>query len=400
MIDLTKGQSETMRQYICRIGTAKDNGELDMTWDDLAQVMNEQTGENFSEGTYRQKWVEGKKWLEEVYSKLTPDSYLDEIRSAQESLAKTKMQVQDQRREYNSALRVDARFDHILETIKECAERLNVEHPLEFQMLGNRNDRGREAVLVFADLHYGLECDNIWSSFNVEICKDRIRQTVEETVEAILLHGVKKLYVVALGDLIHGAIHVSCRVASEEDTVDQLMHVSEALAEAIAQLAKYVPEVEVYSTYGNHARTIQNKKESVHSDNLEKIFPWFLKWRLADFSNVKILESEYYEFISLEPCGYNVVCSHGDLDKFKDFGTTVNTIFTKKFGKTVDYTITADKHHLEEFEKLGIESTLTRSLCGTDEYANGNRLYSIPGQTLMIFAHGKGKECVYPIRFE
>ena len=399
MIDLTKGQSETMRQYICRIGTAKDNGELDMTWDDLAQVMNEQTGENFSEGTYRQKWVEGKKWLEEVYSKLTPDSYLDEIRSAQESLAKTKMQVQDQRREYNSALRVDARFDHILETIKECAERLNVEHPLEFQMLGNRNDRGREAVLVFADLHYGSKSENLWNSYNVEICKDRIRQTVEETIEAILLHGVKKLYVVALGDLIHGSIHVTCRVASEEDTVDQLMHVSELLAEAIAHLAKYVPEVEVYSTYGNHARTIQDKKESIHSDNLEKIFPWFLKWRLAEFQNVKICDSEYYEFLSLEPCGYNVVCSHGDLEKFKDFGVVVNTIFTKKFGKTVDYTITADRHHLEEFEQLGIESTLTRSLCGTDEYSNGHRLYSIPGQTLMIFAPNKGKECVYPIKF-
>ena len=401
MIDLTKGQSETMRQYICRIGTAKDNGELDMTWDDLARVMNEQTGENFAEGTYRQKWVEGKKWLEEVYSAVTPDSYLDEIRSAQESLAKTKMQVQDQRREYNSALRVDARFDHILDTIKECAERLNVEHPLEFQMLGGGNDRGREAVLVWADWHYSMETSNLWQKYNIEICKQRISQTVAETIEAIKLHGVKKLYVIALGDLIHGSIHTSCRVASEEDTVDQLMHVAELLAEATAELAKYVPEIEFQSTYGNHARTIQNKKESTHRDNLERIIPWFMQWRLKDFDNIKIVESEYYEFLYFAPCGYTVVCSHGDLErKFKDFGITVHTLFTKKFGISIDYTITADKHHAEEFEQFGIESTLTRSLCGPDEYSNDHRLFSAAGQTLMIFAHGKGKECVYPIRFE
>ena len=399
MVDLTKKPGETLRQYIARVGQAKDNGEIDLTWDELVPLLNEQTGENFSEGTYRQKWVEGKKWYEEVFSKITPSDYLTELRTAQIELSKTKMQVQDQRREFNSVLRVDARFDHLLDYIKNAVDRLNADHPLEFNMIDTGSSRGREAVLVFADLHYGMQAENIWGVYNTQICRQRIQQTVNETIEAIRLHGVEKLYVIALGDLIHGAIHVACRVTSEEDTVDQLMHVSELLAEAIAELANHVNQVEVYSTYGNHARTIQNKKESVHSDNLEKIFPWFLQWRLSEFRNVKICESEYYEFISLRPCGYTMVCSHGDLERFRDFGVTVNTIFTKKYGMAVDYTITADKHHLEEFEQLGIESVLTRSLCGTDEYSNGHRLYSTPGQTLMIFADGKGRECTYHIRF-
>ena len=399
MIDLRKNPDETLLQYIAKIGAAKDAGEIELTWDDLAPLMNEQTGETFSEGTYRQKWSGGKRWFSEVFSKTGPNDYIKEIVAEKESLIKTKMQVQDQHREYRNTLRVDARFEHILDTIKESAERLSVEHPLEFKVLEDRLDRGREAVLVFADFHYGMTADNIWSHYDTSVCRQRVQKTVEKAIYAIQLHGIKKLYIVALGDLIHGAIHVSCRVTSEEDTVDQLMHVAEILSEAVAELANNVKEVEVYSTYGNHARTIQNKNESVHSDNLEKVVPWFMKWRLAKFDNVKIIESEYYEFISLSPCGYTVVCSHGDLEKFKDFGITVNTIFTKKFGKTVDYTITADKHHLEEFEQLGIESTLTRSLCGTDEYSNGHRLYSIPGQTLMIFAEGEGKECVYPIRF-
>lgn len=68
---------------------------------------------------------------------------------------------------------------------------------------------------------------------------------------------------------------------------------------------------------------------------------------------------------------------HGDLEKnFKDIGVVINSIFSRKYGETIDYTISGDKHHLEEFEQFGIESVLIRSLAGTDDYANEHRLYS------------------------
>ena len=95
--------------------------------------------------------------------------------------------------------------------------------------------------------------------------------------------------------------------------------------------------------------------------------------------------------------GYNICCLHGDLDNFKNIGTTVNTIFSRKFGETIDYTVSGDKHHLEEFEQFDIESILIRSLCGTDDYANNKRLYSKAGQTLMIFNDEYGRESTYHI---
>jgi hypothetical protein len=201
-----------------------------------------------------------------------------------------------------------------------------------------------------------------------------------------------------LGDAAHGAIHNSCRVASEEDTCDQLMQVSEIMAEAINELSNYVPEVNVYATYGNHLRTVQNKHDSIHSDNMERIIPWWLEQRLQNNDRVNIIKSDYYEFIYLNVCGYNIVGAHGDLEKFKQFGLIVNTLFTKKYGMTIDYTVSADKHHIEEFEQLGIESILVRSLCGTDEYSNNGRLYSAPGQTLMIFTSEEGRDGTYNIK--
>ena len=59
--------------------------------------------------------------------------------------------------------------------------------------------------------------------------------------------------------------------------------------------------------------------------------------------------------------------------------------------------MSGDKHHLEEFERFDIESILIRSLCGADDYSNDNRLYSRPGQTLMIFNDVYGREATYHI---
>ena len=242
--------------------------------------------------------------------------------------------------------------------------------------------------------------DNIWNKYNTEICKQRLKELVEKVAEYLQRNDISILHIILLGDAAHGACHVTCRVKSEEDVCDQIMHVSELYAEVINELSKYVNKVIVYSCYGNHLRTVQNKQDSVDSDNIEKVIPWWLKQRLRDNNRVEIIESEYKEFTKLNVCGYNICCVHGNLDSFKNLGTTVNNIFTKRFGETIDYTISADKHHLEEFEQFGIESILVRCLCGTDDYANDHRLYSNAGQTFIVFNHEDGREATYNIVFK
>ena len=96
--------------------------------------------------------------------------------------------------------------------------------------------------------------------------------------------------------------------------------------------------------------------------------------------------------------GHGIVASHGDLESFDKMGVDMHTIFSKKYGINVDYVFSGDKHHLDANDSFGIESILVRSLCGTDEYANNKRLYSIPGQTLCIF-NKNGKLCTYEITF-
>ena len=394
--NLKRLPNENDEQYFYRVCQMKDS--LGFTWPQMAEIFNEEFGCSKGDTAYRKKWAAFKGVFEANADKLVGENaYSNELKTQTDELYKAKRQLYDQRREYNKMLTKDARAEHLMEKLIEAANIAPLEDYSNVFSFGT-SASNKEAVLLLSDWHYGQVSDNIWNKYNTEICIDRVSTLFKKAYNAFKEHAVSKVHVVLLGDLINGSIHTTCRVSSEENTCEQLMHVSEILANFVNAISVYVDRVNIHSTYGNHARTIQNKNDSIHSDNMERVIPWWLKQRLKNNNKVNVIDSEYYEFIYFDVCGHSVVCTHGDLDKFKDLGVTINSVFTKKFGNTIDYTFSGDKHHHESFEQFGVESTLVGSLCGTDEYANNRRLYSNPMQTLGIFTPEDGKLCTYNVK--
>lgn len=401
---LKKLPEENEDQYIWKVGQAKDSGLITSTWEELTPRLNTELEIDETEWRGSSAFRKAYRWMQRAYDNVFRQNGFigtrgDDLDEKTKELFKAKKQYEDQRREWKKLETKDARFDHLVDKMIDSVNNLCDVKPLVFNNY-TVTPGYKDAVLCFADWHFGMVTDNIWNKYNVDICRQRVTQLVEKTIQYLRQHDIGALHILLLGDAAHGAIHTSCRVASEEEVCDQLMQVSELIAEVVNRLSEEVEEVNVYSTYGNHLRTIQNKNDSSHSDNMEKIIPWYLEQRLQNNNRVNIIRSDYYEFIYLNVLGYDIVAAHGDLEKFKSFGVTVNTLFTKKYGQTIDYTISADKHHIEEFETMGIESILVRSLCGTDAYANNIRAYSAPGQTLMIFSPKEGRECTYNIKLD
>ena len=393
---LKRINGETDDQYFYRICSMKES--LGFTWPQMAEIFNSEFGCNKGDTAYRKQWAAFNKVFEANIDKIVGDNvYSAELKDQLDEIYKAKRQLFDQRREYNKILTSDARADHLTEKLIEAANAVPLKDYSNIFTFKSGTS-SEEAVLLLSDWHYGQVSNNIWNQYDISICLQRVSKLFDKVSSALMEHEIKTLHVVLLGDFVNGAIHTGCRVASEENTCEQLMHVSEILANFINSLSVYVDEINVHSTYGNHARTIQNKNDSIHADNMERVIPWWLKQRLKDNNKVDVIDSEYYEFIYFDICGYSVVCTHGDLDQFKNLGVTVNSLFSKKYGKTIDYTFSGDKHHLEAFEQFGVESTLVGSLCGTDEYANNKRLYSYPMQTLCIFTPEDGKLCTYNIK--
>ena len=325
-------------------------------------------------------------------------SYAREIDCKIAEMRKEAKRFYDQRREFNKMVDKIGRAENLEDRLVETARDLNNTMPLSIDKSDMMPGGDAEAVVVFSDWHYGMVTDNIWEKYNTQICRTRVEHLVERTIERLRLHQCRKLHVVLLGDAAHGAIHTGARVASEELTCDQIMHVSELMAQAVHMMANFVEETVVHATYGNHLRTVQDKDDSIHADNMERLIPWWMEQRLQNRSDILFQKSEYYEFLYFPVCGYHICAAHGDLDSVKSAGRTLHTLFSKKYSGSIDYVLLGDKHHKEEFEELGIESMIAPSLCGTDDYANGKRLYSTPAQLMMVFRPGIGADACYQIK--
>lgn len=324
--------------------------------------------------------------------------YMGELDCKIAEMRKEAKRFYDQRREFNKMVDRIGREENLEDRLVVAAQNLNELVPLSINKTSDFIDQNAEAVIVLADWHYGMVTENIWDRYDTQVCRNRVERLVERAIERIRQNGCRKLHIVLLGDLAHGAIHTSARVASEELVCDQIMQVSEIVAQAISALADEVDQTVVHATYGNHLRTVQNKHDSIHADNMERLIPWWLEQRLGDRGDVVFPAAEYYEFLYFSVCGYNICAAHGDLDNVKNAGKTLHTLFAKKYSSDIDYVLLADKHHKEEFEELGIESMIAPCLCGTDDYANGKRLYSTPAQLMMVFRPGVGADACYQIK--
>ncbi len=336
--------------------------------------------------------------MERIAAESASSQILNEIDMKQIELQKERQRFSDQRREFNKLVNKEGRLEHLFETLRTAADNLNntigtlygTDLPLE-------EYGDNEAVLVLSDWHYGMIADNVFNVYNRDICRERVKELVMRAAERIALHTCSTLHIVCLGDFIHGGIMVSTRVASEELVCDQIMQVSEILAQTIGKLSTVVDRTYVYMTYGNHARTVAKKEDSIHRDNMERLIPWWVAERLSGHKDITVVNDDGDEFVVLSVAGHDIVATHGDLDNVKQAPRLLATLFNKQFGRNVEYVILGDKHHRESFEELGVTSMICGSLCGADDYANGKRLYSTPSQLLLIVNPIHGVDAEYRI---
>lgn len=408
-IDITRKPNETDFEYHKRIiyGKRVDKTLSDMDYSELSKFA---YGRTLSFDVARRMFQGSEETLllldREREENIESKKLLSELDEKMIELRKERQKFFDQRREYSKIVSSEARYEHILSELCRSAQQLSntvgcmYNHIDRSGCLTTCDTCDSEAVLVLSDWHYGLKTDNVFNKYDTDICKSRVKNVSNKTVNKLLLHQCHKLHIIVLGDLIHGAIHTSARVASEELVCDQLMQASEILAQTIEMLSAYVDETVVYVTYGNHARTVQAKNDSVHRDNMERLIPWWLSQRLSSYGNIYIQDDTGTEFLFVTACGHQLCASHGDNDAVKSSPRILSTLFQKKYKKDIEYILLGDKHHRESFEELGVTSMICGSLCGADDYANNKRLYSTPSQLLLIVTPADGVDAEYQIKCE
>ena len=115
MLDTQKRENESFNEYLLRISDLRDSEDL--TWQQVADIINNELGFNHTEACYRRKI----KFLHDVQEKALSASVDDMLLE----LRKEKVKLSDERTQINAYVRKLSREDTIKDIAYENADKLN-----------------------------------------------------------------------------------------------------------------------------------------------------------------------------------------------------------------------------------------------------------------------------------
>lgn len=384
---------ESDEELIYRITGEKDQIG---SWQDVADILNELLGTEYTESKFRKQRQAFDKMLVANQSKFVDsDAQLKEIEVQKRELERKKIQFRDERNAWQKQNFADARVEEKLDKLE-----------LELTSLGRTNfdehnnfliDSDNDMLIILSDLHIGQTFDSIFGKYNTDIAKDRINQLLNEVVSIRDLNNSKKCYVSLQGDLISGNIHKSIQVSNRENVIEQIKIATELISSFCYELSLHFETVFMSNVSGNHTR-MDRKDDAIHDERLDDIISWAVELSLKHIDNFHVLHRNIDTGISdISIRGKSYIAVHGDYDGFNKSGVQ-NLCLALGF---VPYAITYGHLHVCSVDETnGVKMIRGGSLAGCgDSYTIEKRLTGKPSQMVCICTE-KGVKAYYPIELK
>lgn len=391
--NLKRREGESLFEWKLRLSLMKLNKETDLDWCELVELLEmDMSADHYRKLSYGYKeyddYIKGK-----TKEMIAREEY-EKLLAKELEIKKEKVKLQDMRNLVNKQVRELSRKENLGEVLEKKLTELEMQPKIINDEYKNRVTSNRDMVCLISDMHYGIKTTNALSPYDSDICKLKMNYLIDKTIKFSLENDVDKLYVMVLGDEISGLIHNTTRLEQREDVISQVIEVSELLYESIVKLANNLPYVIVGLAQGNHSRVMADKKDSLEHENFTRLIKEFLRLRLANISNVLLLENVFDEsIIELNIRGYNVIGLHGQNDKLNNLDRLI-----EMFDKKIDYVCLGHYHQSKEFETNKTEIIVNGCFSG-DDYSKRLRLYNKPIQKLLLF-DDTGKIATYNINLD
>lgn len=394
---------ESIEDFLWRVGSMKDCKLIDLSWSELADILNHESGANFSdESTWRKRYRKMltsnvKREAEEDNISNDSEEVEDEYLTKKFELDKTKIQARDERYAINRIVRREARADVLLELFSQSIERYNAQpilsKPASDVSVGMK-DRDVAVYAMLSDIHYGIAFKSRYGEYDPEIAASRVMEYADAIIDKGKLYGASHCYVSLMGDMVSGVIHHTIRIENRENIIDQVIGVSELVSAFLYKLSGHFNRVFVNSVSGNHSRIDMSAEEALRSEKLDALIPWYCKTKLSNCTNVTFVDNDIDATIaSFSIFGKSYFAVHGDYDK--DLRRTVSNIELTSH-QHIDYMLAGHLHIADcRFENTSF--IRNGAVCGSgDEYTIKNRLFGPPCQVFMIVTPD-GVESVHPV---
>ena len=389
-------EGETDEELIFRICNDK---EQIGSWQDVADIINELTGNDYGESTYRKKYQAFQKMLSANQSKFADsDAQLKEIEVQKRELEKAKVKLQTEKLEYARWIREEARDELIIEKICESIASLP---SLEIPQYIQPGHKTRAYALVFGDEHYGAEFEikglfgDVLNAYSPEIFEERMWSLFNQTVEIIQKENIDTLNVFSMGDFGDGCLRVSQLMKLRYGVVDGTIKYADFICNWLNELTKYT-RVKFQMTNGNHTelRLLGQPKGTFTEDNMGKVVSEFIKTRLKDNDNFTFIDNPTGYIYAQLAC-HTILGIHGEV---KNMENAIKE-FSKIYSVPIDYLLAGHLHH-SRIEEVGMNSEVINvpSVVGVDPYSLSLNKTSNASGKLLVFEQTKGKVCEYTLK--
>lgn len=376
-----------------------------LSWGDVRDLLNTTLGKSYGKDKYRKQESRYMKKLnlydernDTDYSYKEIDQFAEETIEEQIfNLKKLKVEVSDRLTQENAIIRRLSRENTLIEMAKTAAETIGAQKYLlptkNNTLIKDNSKNDKSALLLISDWHYGIDIDCPWNKYNMEIAKRRVAILRDKVIDKINFNNVKDLYVINLGDMIAGNIHLPLRLNSRIDVITQIIEVSEIIAEFLCDLSRNY-SIHYSSVLDNHSRIDPNKSDSLQLESLARVTDWYLKERLKNF-NIDFDSFDDFgpDMTMVNIFNHSIIGVHGDKDKPK----TIIKNLTGYVQHHFDLICSAHLHHFNSDESNNTMLISNGSLMGTDQFASDLRLNSKPTQTLIICTKENVCDTIYRI---
>lgn len=401
MFSFKKQSDENDEQFIWRMCQYKDSGLSDMSWNDVADIINRELGMDgmpYSEAAFRKPYQQAKRFYDAgVFSNVNDDEYLSEIRFQRQELEKEKVRMRDERNELKRMLREEARKESFMEQIARAISECDVK-PLEYNesnVLDVVVNGDNDLIITLTDLHTGIQIDNFCNKFNSDVLKVRLNRYIDKITEIQQRHGSENAFVI-VSEVISGLIHDSLRIESNQTVIEQFLTAVNYISDFLAELSRHFSYVNVFCCPGNHSRVVANKDNSIKGENLDNLVIPFLEAKLQNFDNVCCYKNEIEESVAMFNVRNNIImASHGD----KDEPSSVVQKFTMMFEVKPSIVYLSHRHTNAMSTVYDTKVITSGCMSGSDNYCMDKRLRGKPEQVISVITDD-GLECNYDIRFE
>lgn len=390
-IVLSKHDGEEELDFLMRIGSAKENGEIDVTWEQIADFINAEF--RTQEVGYRTESAYRKKYNKLKFSNGTDiEPRVSGTDALLRKIERQKIQYRDERRAWQQQNYISARVENKLDLLEE---KLLEQGRVNFEKHSSpETSADNDVLLVLSDLHIGQTFKSAFGEYNSTVAKERLERLLNEVIEIGKTHNSENCYVSLTGDLLSGNIHKTIQVSNRENVIEQIKMASELISSFCYELTKHFKKVFLSSVNGNHSR-IDKKEEAIHDERLDDIIAWGVELTLRHVDNFCVLHSNIDSGIAvLNIRGRVYVAVHGDMDRFTDNGVSKLCLYLGH----VPYAVIMGHLHTCALDEVNdVKMIRGGSLAGSgDSYTIEKRLSGRPSQMICV-CNNNGIRCCYPI---